>query len=78
MAILRGGRRIGPFDIRLGLPRDKSLDNVEGDERLSRVQGPTPESTIGRVMAAVASGEGFARPNRFMCDFILPKGLLLA
>ena len=75
MAILRGGRRIGPFDIRLGLPRDKSLDNVEGDERLSRVQGPTSESTIGRVMAAVASGEGFARPNRFMCDFILPKGV---
>ena len=75
MAILRGGRRIGPFDIRLGLPRDKSLDNVEGDKRLSRVQGPTPESTIGRVMAAVASGEGFARPNRFMCDFILPKGV---
>jgi len=75
MAILRGGRRIGPFDIRLGLPRDKSLDNVEGDERLSRVQGPTPESTIGRIMAAVAQGEGFARPNRFMCDFILPKGV---
>jgi len=75
MAILRGGRRIGPFDIRLGLPRDKSLDNVEGDKRLSRVMGPTPESTIGRVMAAVASGEGFARPNRFMCDFILPKGV---
>ena len=77
MAILRGGRRIGPLDIRLGLPRDKSLDNVEGDERLSRVQGPTPESTIGRIMAAVAQGEGFARPNRFMCDFILPKGVAL-
>ena len=25
MAILRGGRRIGNFDIRVGLPRDKSL-----------------------------------------------------
>ena len=40
-----------------------------------RVQGPTPESTIGRVMAAVSQGEGFARPNRFMVDFILPKGV---
>ena len=75
MAILRGGRRIGGFDIRLGIPRDRSLDNVEGDKRLQRVQGPTKESTIGRVMAAVAQGEGFARPNRFMADFILPKGV---
>ena len=75
MAILRGGRRIGNYDIRLGIPRDRSLDNVEGDRRLNRVQGPTKESTIGRVMAAVSQGEGFARPNRFMVDFILPKGV---
>ena len=72
MAILRGGRRIGNYDIRLGIPRDRSLDNVEGDRRLKRVQGPTPESTIGRVMGAISQGEGFARPNRFMVDFILP------
>ena len=75
MAILRGGRRIGNYDIRLGIPRDRSLDNVEGDRRLNRVQGPTKESTIGRVMAAISQGEGFARPNRFMVDFILPKGV---
>ena len=75
MAILRGGRRIGNYDIRLGIPRDSSLDNVEGDRRLKRVQGPTPESTIGRVMGAISQGEGFARPNRFMVDFILPKGV---
>ena len=31
MAILRGGRRIGNFDIRLGLPRDRSLEDVAGD-----------------------------------------------
>ena len=28
MAILRGGRRIGNMDIRMGIPRDRSLDNV--------------------------------------------------
>ena len=38
MAILRGGRRIGEYDIRLGIPRDRSLDNVEGDKRLQRVK----------------------------------------
>ena len=74
MAILRGGRRIGNYDLRVGFPRDRSLDNVEGDTRLSRVQGPNPETFIGRVMAAVAQGEGFARPTKFMCDFVLPKG----
>ena len=78
MAILRGGRRIGNYDIRLGIPRDRSLDNVEGDKRLGRVQGGNPESTIGRVMGQIAQGEGFARPNRFMCDFILPKGVSVA
>ncbi len=75
MAILRGGRRIGNYDIRLGIPRDRSLDNVEGDKRLGRVQGGNPESTIGRVMGQIAQGEGFARPNRFMVDFILPRGV---
>ena len=75
MAILRGGRRIGNYDIRLGIPRDRSLDNVEGDTRLGRVQGGNPESTIGRVMGQIAQGEGFAKPNRYMVDFILPKVL---
>jgi len=75
MAILRGGRRIGPFDIRLGIPRDKSLNDVQGDKRLGRTMGPNPESTIGRMLATIAEGEGFARPTRFMVDFILPKGV---
>jgi len=75
MAILRGGRRIGGFDIRLGIPRDKSLNDVQGDKRLGRTMGPNPESTIGRMMATIAEGEGFARPNRYMVDFILPKGV---
>ena len=75
MAILRGGRRIGGFDIRLGIPRDKSLNDVQGDKRLGRTMGPNPQSFIGRVMATIAEGEGFARPTRFMCDFVLPKGV---
>ena len=74
MAILRGGRRIFGTDIRFGIPRDRSLDNVQNDPRLKRVQG-NPESTIGRFQAKMNEGEGFARPNRFMVDFILPRGL---
>ena len=74
MAILRGGRRIFGTDIRFGIPRDRSLDNVQNDPRLRRVQG-NPESTIGRFQSKINEGEGFARPNRFMVDFILPRGL---
>ena len=33
MAILRGGKRFGGFDVRIGIPRDRSLDNVQGDTR---------------------------------------------
>ena len=75
MAILRGCRRIGPFDIRVGIPRDRSLDNVEGDRRLKRTMGGNPESTMGRVISTIAQGEGFAKPNRFMVDFVLPTGV---
>ena len=74
MAILRGGKRIFGTDIRFGIPRDRSLDNVQGDPRLKRTQG-NPESTIGRFQSKIAEGEGFAKPSRFMVDFILPKGL---
>jgi len=34
MAIFRGGKRIGPFDIRLGLPRDRSMENIDTDPRI--------------------------------------------
>jgi hypothetical protein len=36
MAILRGGIRIGGFDFRLGLPRDKTLENLENDPRFKK------------------------------------------
>jgi|TARA_B110000459_G_scaffold12181_1_gene12125 hypothetical protein len=75
MAILRGGKRIGGYDIRIGIPRDRSLDNVTGDPRLKRTQGGNPESTMGRVQAMVNEAEGFARKARFYVEFHLPKSL---
>ena len=44
MAILRGGKRIGGFDVRIGIPRDRSLDNVQGDVRLKQRAGGNPDS----------------------------------
>jgi len=75
MAILRGGKRIGGFDIRLGLPRDRSLDNVQSDPRLRQKAGGNPESTIGRFQAMVNEAEGFQRKARFYVNFTLPKGV---
>jgi len=75
MAILRGGKRIGGFDIRIGLPRDRSLDNVENDPRLRQKAGGNPESTMGRFQSFANEGEGFARTARFYVEFKLPRGL---
>ena len=73
MAILRGGVRIGGFDVRLGLPRDRSLDNVEGDPRFRQKAGGNPETTIGRFQSYINEAEGFARKARFYVEFNLPK-----
>ncbi len=77
MAILPGGKRIGGFDIRIGLPRDRSLDNVNADERLGRKPGGNPETTIGRFKAMVNEAEGVQRKARFYVEFALPNGSLM-
>ena len=76
MAILRGGTRIFGQDIRIGIPRDKSLVNVAGDKRLKRRPGNLG-STIGQFIAAVNQGEGVARPTRYLVRFFLNKNLSL-
>ena len=75
MAILRGGKRIGGYDVRIGIPRDRSLDDVAGDKRLQRRMGSNPETTIGRFQSYVNEAEGFARKARFYAEFNLPKGV---
>ena len=76
MAILRGGKRIGGYDIRIGLPRDRSLDDVQSDPRLRQKAGGNPESTMGRFQAMVNEAEGFQRKARFYVEFALPRGSL--
>ena len=73
MAIFRAGKRVGPFDIRVGFPRDKSLDNVDRDPRLK--QYANTENTIGRFRAAMAKAEGYARPARFAIRVFPPVNL---
>tara|TARA_B100001250_G_scaffold398535_1_gene406878 strand:+ start:526 stop:1494 length:969 start_codon:yes stop_codon:yes gene_type:complete len=73
MAIFRGGKRVGPFDVRVGFPRDKSMDNIDSDPRLR--QYANSENTIGRFRAAMAAAEGYARPARFAVRIFPPTNL---
>ena len=73
MAIFRHGVKIGPFDIRLGFPRDKSLVGVEQDVRLR--QKANTENTIGRFRAMMAKAEGYARSARFAVRIFPPANL---
>ena len=75
MAILRGGKRIGGFDVRIGIPRDRSLDDVQGDARLKQRAGGNPDFTMGRIQAYVNEAEGFARKARYYIEFYLPNGV---
>ena len=75
MAIFRGGKRVGPFDIRIGLPRGREYDNIPKDPRIK--QRANPETTINRFRSAISKGEGLARNTRFLVNIQLPKGKIL-
>ena len=71
MAIFRAGRRIGNMDVRIGLPRDRSLVDVEKDKRLKstakggQMPGMNQATAIGNFMSQINRGEGVASANRF-------------
>ena len=72
MAIFRAGKRVGPFDIRVGFPRDRSYDRIDYPANYTRAN---PETTIGRFRAMMAKAEGYARPSRFVVRINLPTNL---
>ena len=73
MAIFRQGVRVGPFDLRAGFPRDKSLDNVDNDPRLR--QYANTQNQMGRFRASMAAANGYARPNKFAVKIYPPTNL---
>ena len=75
MSIFRGGKRLGPFDIRIGLPRGTEYDNIPGDPRLK--QRANPETTLNRFRSAISKAEGVARNTRFLVNIGLPKNDIL-
>lgn len=75
MAIIRQRLPIpGPFDIRLGLPRDKGFDPQAARKRLNE-QKTNPNTTINRFRSMVAGAEGLYRPAKFLVIVEFPKGL---
>ena len=77
MAIFKLGKRIGPFDISGGISRGdfkgSAYSKTDKDPRF-KMQA-NPENTIGRFRAAMASAEGYARPNRFAVRVFPPVNL---
>ena len=84
MAIFRGGVKIFGSDIRLGIPRDRSLDNVNFDPRFRQIEGgqvpdnpnlsATKPALINQMLQYIMQAEGFARTGRFYASFQLPTG----
>jgi len=75
MAIFRKGVRIGNYDIRVGWPRDKSLQDIPKDPRLTEhLSGVSPETHMGNFISKVNKAEGFSRTGRYFVLFSLPRG----
>ena len=78
MAIFRAGKRIGPFDIRGGISRgdykSSAYNKTDRDPRFK--MHANTDNTIGRFRAAMASAEGYARPNKFAIRLFPPTSLL--
>ena len=84
MAIFRGGVKIFGSDIRLGITRDKSLDNINFDPRFRQTEGgqvpdnpnlsATKPALINQMLRYIMQGEGLARTGRFYASFQLPTG----
>jgi len=72
MAIFRAGKRVGPFDIRVGFPRDRSYDRIDYPANYTRAN---TDNTIGRFRAMMGRAEGYARPSRFVVRINLPTNL---
>ena len=72
MAIFQAGKRIGVFDIRYGVHRDKSLDRIDYPTDYTKAN---TENTIGRFRASMGRAEGYARQARFAVRLFLPAKL---
>ena len=76
MAIFRKGVKIGGYDIRVGFPRDRSLDNIDKDPRIK--QKANPDTTINRFRSMTQAAGGYAKPTKYIIDCTLPTSIRLS
>ena len=84
MAIFRGGVKIFGSDVRIGINRDRSLDNILLDPRFRQIEGgqapdnpdlrSTKPALINQMLQYIMQGEGLGRSGRFYTSFRLPTG----
>ena len=84
MAIFRGGVKIFGSDVRIGLNRDRSLDNILLDPRFRQIEGgvvpdnpnlsATKPALINQMLQYIMQAEGLGRTGRFYTSFRLPVG----
>ena len=73
MAIIRQRLPIpGPFDIRIGLPRDKGFDPDKARKE-QKERRPNRNTTVNKFRSMVAGAEGFYRPAKFLVVLEFPK-----
>ena len=84
MAIFRGGVKIFGSDVRIGINRDRSLDNILLDPRFRQIEGgavpdnpnlsATKPALINQMLQYIMQAEGLGRTGRFYTSFRLPVG----
>ena len=72
MAIYRKGIKIGGYDIRIGIPRDRSYDRIDKDPRLKRKTNPN--TSVNRFRSFTEAAGGFAKPTKYIMIMTLPVG----
>ena len=73
MAILRGGKRIGGMDIRIGIPRDRSMDNINRDPRF-RNKASAVNNYNRKISKLCKRSRRFCRKSKYYVIFDLPRG----
>ena len=76
MAIFRKGVKIGGYDIRVGFPRDRSMDNIDKDPRVK--QKANPDTTINKFRAMTQAAGGYAKPTKYIIQCTLPTAIQLS
>ena len=77
MAIFRDGIKVGKFDIRTGLTKQRGQGILR---KLGVLESPPkakrPSGEVDAIRTVVGMGEGFMMPVNFKVEFNVPQGII--